>query len=173
VVCSSSSTLFILFFRKNFNRTRSVPINTEANIYYAAGFNGSGRQLNHWTSLHCARDPDLKQRPIQGGSWPRLSRSSQRPLSVETNSSCRFLCFCKLNGSRGFLFLWVCAIAWSKWLSSDYWNKSETFTVVDRGVLRRRPRQTRLQLTLSSILILTYENDQSEPVWQMYASDVI
>jgi len=28
-------------------------MNTEANIYYAAGFNGSGQQLNHWTSLHC------------------------------------------------------------------------------------------------------------------------
>jgi len=37
------------------NQSYSVcsTINTEANIYYAAGFNGSGRQLNHWTSLHC------------------------------------------------------------------------------------------------------------------------
>ena len=35
-------------FRKKFNRTRSVStINTEENNYYAAGLNGSGRQLNH------------------------------------------------------------------------------------------------------------------------------
>jgi len=29
-------------------------INAELNIYYADGFKWSGRELNHWISLHCA-----------------------------------------------------------------------------------------------------------------------
>jgi len=36
-------SIFILFLEKKFNR-----------IYYEVGFNGSGRQLKHWISLHCA-----------------------------------------------------------------------------------------------------------------------
>jgi len=62
-VCSSSSssTLFILFLEKKFNRTwSSSTINIVVNIYYAAGFNGSGRQLNHWISLHCAPRFEVK-----------------------------------------------------------------------------------------------------------------
>jgi len=41
-----------------------------ANIYYAAGFNGSGWQLNHWISLHC------------GSCWRRTVCSI--PLSSES-----------------------------------------------------------------------------------------
>ena len=51
---SSSSTLCIPFLEKKFNRSQSVPIQILKRIFYSAdGFNGSGWELNHWTSLHC------------------------------------------------------------------------------------------------------------------------
>jgi len=53
-------------FRKNFlSYSVCSNINTEANIYRADGFNGSGRELNHWTSIHCVR-PRVKW---SRGTW--------------------------------------------------------------------------------------------------------
>jgi len=40
-------SIYSIFREKVYSYSACSTINTVANIYYAAGFNGSGRQLNH------------------------------------------------------------------------------------------------------------------------------
>jgi len=83
------------------------------NIYYAAGFNGSGRWLNHWISLHCAA---YKQ------PQPALNMSANSlPMTVHVKNVHHYYPLVKVGWpatEKQARKIWT----WPKWITHQQWG---------------------------------------------------
>ena len=139
VSSSSSSTLFILFLEKKVQSYLVCStINNEASIYYAAGFNGSGRQLNHWISLRCgARLLCLLWQPL----WQPWARAAHSYCSAWVDSASHrswdgkwVPAFGLSNPNKWWRWMWIVAAYWWTYRPShlawfECWQSSGTQSV--------------------------------------------